>query len=263
MAQMEEDDNAKAAALYPDPPGFWHDFSDENIARFDSLKQEFAEQNGLDSDTVLHIPDTPEDLIGLQPPLEPADGKWKIFNIPSSLEQELQSLEEGGIQRLGPLTETDRDGKHVDRAFELKRLAKSLLLNYLELVGVMPINPAHGLEKVQDLKTLLLNFHHILNEYRPHQAREQLIQLMQAQLDSKRAETAAIRDVVDKAKRALEGLGSMGIPAVETPEDETGGGEVNGLEAPPAADGTNDVKNDRPYWERESVGWALIDEDFS
>ena len=38
---------------------------------------------------------------------------------------------------------------------------------------------------------------------------------MQAQLDSKRTETAAIRSVVDKAKRILDGLGSLDVPSTE------------------------------------------------
>lgn len=73
-----------------------------------------------------------------------------------------------------------------------------------------------------------MNFHHLINEYRPHQARESLIQMMQAQLDRTRAETNAIRDVKEKVERMLEGLGSLNMddasanihPAEAKPLDE-------------------------------------------
>lgn len=61
------------------------------------------------------------------------------------------------------------------------------------------------------MRHLFLNFHHLINEYRPHQARESLISMMQAQLDRTRAETNAIRDAKDKAERIMEGLGSLKI----------------------------------------------------
>jgi mediator of RNA polymerase II transcription subunit 7 len=73
-----------------------------------------------------------------------------------------------------------------------------------------------------------VNFHHLINEYRPHQARESLIQMMQAQLDRTRAETNAIRDVKEKVEQMLEGLGSLNMdessadkrPAETKPLDE-------------------------------------------
>lgn len=94
---------------------------------------------------------------------------------------------------------------------ELKRLAKSLLLNFLELTGILSQSPGDAEAKIQDLRTLFINVHHILNEYRPHQARESAIELMQDHLDRTRTETVAIRTQVDKARRVLEGLGSLGV----------------------------------------------------
>lgn len=100
-----------------------------------------------------------------------------------------------------------------ERALNLKRLAKSVLLNFLELIGAASINPEGILEKAGDIQTILFNMHHGINEYRPHQARESLIQTMQTRLDQIRAETAAVNAVTDKAKRVLEGLGSIEVPA--------------------------------------------------
>lgn len=128
---------------------------------------------------------------------------WYQMNDP------LPSLEEQNIQQLySPPGTPTSTRKHTDRALILKRLAKSLLLNFLELVGIMSINPELYHEKVMDLRTLFINFHHLLNEYRPHQARESLILMMQDQLEKTRAETRGIWEMKEKVDGILAGLGN-------------------------------------------------------
>ncbi|EAA29552.1 hypothetical protein GE21DRAFT_9404 [Neurospora crassa] len=176
---------------------------------------------------------------------------------------------------------------HDTLHLHLKRLSKSLLLNFLELLGIMSLDPAAGSQKAADLRTLFLNFHHVLNEYRPHQAREQLIQLMQERLDQTRAETAANRAVAEKARRVLEGLGSVEIPAVDDVNiagTGTGGGDGEagyGSAAVPVpvpvgartgttvgdrrvgVDGEGAEEEEKMYWEREGMGWGVLDAEFA
>lgn len=51
---------------------------------------------------------------------------------------------------------------------ELRRLSKSLLLSFLELVGLLAVNPEQYADKTADIQTMLFNIHHLINQYRPH-----------------------------------------------------------------------------------------------
>ncbi|KAI5459376.1 MED7 protein-domain-containing protein [Mariannaea sp. PMI_226] len=200
------------ASTFPNPPPFWKDFTPSKVARIEELRTAHIQQHGGEPLTT-RVPSVPEELVNLQPPSEPADGRWRVFGDQYMLDDKLPTLEEQGIANLPSTSQSDsKDAKHFDRALELKRLAKSLLLNFLELSGTLSVNPSHAEAKVQDLRTMFINFHHILNEYRPHQARESAIALMQEHLDRTRTETMAIRAQADKARRVLDGLGSLSVP---------------------------------------------------
>ncbi|KAI8945183.1 mediator complex, subunit Med7 [Xylaria longipes] len=219
-----DEEQQQTASTWPPPPPFWKAFTPDNVARIEELRKETAEREGIQDTLSVHIDQLPCELRNLQPPPEPEDGEWRVFGDKYRLKDELPQLEDGEIRRLFPNPEErDQDGKHFDRATILKRLAKSLLLNFLELNGLLATSPEAAEEKVTDLRDLFINFHHLINEYRPHQARESLIALMQSQLDRTRAETNAIRDAKDHAERVLEGLGSITIeeqPNYNTVDDE-------------------------------------------
>ncbi|KAI0836286.1 MED7-domain-containing protein [Hypoxylon sp. FL0890] len=239
---MEEEQPQQVSSTWPPPPPFWRDFTPENLARIDELRKQEAERQGIEDASKVRLEGLPRELRNLQPPLEPADGVWRVFGDTYRLNDELPRLEESNIRRLFPNPEErDRDGKHFDRALILKRLAKSLLLNFLELVGLLAINPEAAEEKTNDIRDLFINFHHLINEYRPHQARESLISMMQAQLDRTRGETNAIRDAKDKAERIMEGLGSLKV------EDDL----ISTLTTP----------SKKEFWAPEDETWASVVED--
>jgi mediator of RNA polymerase II transcription subunit 7 len=51
----------------------------------------------------------------------------------------------------------------------LRKLNDSLLLNFTELLELLIGKPAEATNKVQELRSILINFHHVLNAYREHE----------------------------------------------------------------------------------------------
>lgn len=93
----------------------------------------------------------------------------------------------------------------------------------------MSTNPEQYTEKVEDLRTLFINFHHLLNEYRPHQARESLILMMQEQVERSRRETQGIREVRVRVEGVIEGLGrGKVVGVVDGSVEMDGDGVVEG-----------------------------------
>lgn len=131
----------------------------------------------------------------------------------------IRPLESQQIRRLYP--------QHFDRKKELKKLNHSLLVNFLDLIDVLinaPESPRRT-EKIDDLTLLFVHIHHLLNEYRPHQARETLRVILELQ-KRQRVETAKrfsyhlekVRDIVNSACSNLFSIDEPNFPSMDVDE---------------------------------------------
>ncbi|POS82412.1 hypothetical protein EPUL_006262, partial [Erysiphe pulchra] len=231
---MEEQPQTNAiAASLPEPPPFYQHFTPPNIQRLNSLCTSQTEKKDTHecSTPPSRLPDLPPELQFLKPPEPPTElrGKFRCFGDVYYIKEELPSLQDMGVEQVYTPPSTPQSSEslsqstqtHHDRAFILKRLAKSLLLNFLELVSIMATNSSQWTEKVQDIRTLSVNFHHLLNEYRPHQARESLILMMREQLDHRRAEISGVEECRGKVEKILENLSKIEIPEDTKPISKT------------------------------------------
>ncbi|CAG9861005.1 unnamed protein product [Phyllotreta striolata] len=138
-------------------------------------------------------------------PPPPIQDTYHMFgNAFNTEENIIRPLESQGIKRLYPL--------HFDRRRELKKFNQSLLANFLDLLDLLvncPESPRRA-EKVEDLSLLFIHIHHLLNEFRPHQARETLRVMMELQ-KRQRIETANrfqkhLDKVMDILQQAIQSL---------------------------------------------------------
>ncbi|KAI9712468.1 MAG: hypothetical protein M1812_006883 [Candelaria pacifica] len=229
----EQQGNAVSAA-FPAPPPFYKHFTPQNLSHLKEAQEsqsldQIASVQQVDASRSNSF-DLPPELRCLIPPEPPKAGLYRNFGDSYNVIDVLPSLKDQGIEQLYPSppnspTTTAADGTKVarnfDRAFYLKKIARSLLLNFLELIGTLAVAPEQYGRKIEDLRALFINAHHLLNEYRPHQARETLIMMMEEQLERTRAETEGIWKMKEKVEGILAGLGGgEGMLTVEDSKEK-------------------------------------------
>jgi mediator of RNA polymerase II transcription subunit 7 len=206
-------------ANFPIPPPFYKHFIKDKIAQLHQIQKEKTESQATDNigDSISAKPEEidptglPADLRYLVPPPPPADGKWRTFGAQHDLHAPDPSLEDAGIEVLFP---SDPSVKLNPQPYLLS-LARSLLTTFLALTGALSEDPTEYLERVTDLKTIVTNMHDLINQYRPHQARETLILMLEERIEKLRGEVRAIGEAGEKMEGTFKQLRETGEAQAE------------------------------------------------
>jgi mediator of RNA polymerase II transcription subunit 7 len=246
--QAEEDQGLKLPP-YPPPPPFYLKFTTENKDRLEEIKKETgidtATDNGkssqLSAEQILALP---TELRYLIPPEPPADTEeFKVFGTVTQLKgrdtfsgtmewisQTLAgdfTLLDWKYEQLYPSTDASNSASStLDRQRYLFRFLRSILVAYIELLGIVAVNPTADQkdDKLKDILTMVTNMHALINEYRPHQARETLIREMERQVERKKREIEGVRKMKERVGGVLDGFGRE-VPS-EKAEDKDDEGAV-------------------------------------
>jgi mediator of RNA polymerase II transcription subunit 7 len=255
--QPNEDDADLLIAPLPPPPPFFQHFTTGNLEKLSAIQTE----NQLDTLTddgapaqlsAEQILALPIELRYLIPPEPPADSdEFKVFGAVTSVKgtdsfakaMEFISRSLGGDYTLTDWTyeklyaSTDASSSAAattSRQKDLFGFNRSLTVAYLELLGILSVNPTSEQkdQKLRDILTLVTNMHALINEYRPHQARETLILEMERQVERKKREIEGVRKMRERVREVLEGFGRE-VPGerVESGEEEVKSEEVRRGEA--------------------------------
>lgn len=223
------------SSAWPDPPYFYRHFTPENLAAVSALN--------LPPDTHALPPSVPADSplhFLISPPPPPSNTYW-AFGTHWTNPDAHPSLSSSGIPQLYPAS-LDTTLSSPTRIVELRRLSKSLLLAFLELVGIVSIAPDQYAEKLKDMETMLFNCHHLINQYRPHHAREQMCDMMEMQLERVLAETEENRRVTRRVDEVLRGVGEVGKRVKEEEQRER----------------EKEKKGEVGWRRRDEVGWGAV-----
>lgn len=195
-------------APFPAPPPFWRHFT---VANEEELKR--IEASATDEQPQQKLP---LHLAYLRPPPPPPDSAE--FYTTFGQKQVIDPTKPSSLPTDQLLF--DPDDPNLNHAILLSKLTKSLLLNFLELAGIINLDPTQHEEKMQDIRQLLLNIHVVINIYRPHQARESVKEMLQGILEDGQREI----DECDKIKQDVEGfLSDVGTisPSQSADDSET------------------------------------------
>lgn len=249
-------------AWAPNPPNFYKLFTSENLTRLDELEKEHET-----STNASQLLDLPPELRYLVPPEPPQnDDPYRLFGQVRTTKDYLASLQDMGIKQLynvdeegTPLSNLNDDesaNASRDRVFHLKSLSRSIMLSFLEMVGILSENPLAEVDRAQErervaeinrhkrpgeemvveeptgwarkakeINEMYLNTLHLINEYRPHQARESLILRMEEDVERGRKEVEDVKKLRERVEKMIKQHDELagGGEALES-------GHVNGVD---------------------------------
>lgn len=200
---MAEEQQQQLISPFPAPPPFYKHFTKQNRDRVQQLRREAgASQNDGAKEHDIDTTTLPPELGCLVPPPPPSTSKFTVFGHEIDLQAPQPTLAEAGIEQLYP----EHPSVTTTPQPHLIALSRSLLTTFLSLTGILAANPELYEERVLDLQAIVFNMHSLINQYRPHQARESLIMLMEDRVEKMRAETRAIEEGREKVAKLLEGM---------------------------------------------------------
>ncbi|KAI5371069.1 Putative mediator complex, subunit Med7 [Septoria linicola] len=239
-------------APFPAPPPFYQHFTKQNRNRLRQLRKEAAAASSSNTDNAaaekqdIDILSLPAELRYLIPPPPPSTTKFTVFGQEIDLEAPEPTLAEAGIEQLYPSDPSVKTNPQP----HLIALARSLLTTFLGLIGVLAANPELYEERVSDLQAIMFNMHSLINQYRPHQARESLIMLMEDRVARMRAEIRGVEEGKERVGKLLEGMKSSEVAL----KGEGAGEDVKkvGMES------VEDVLSKKRV-ERQRATWAMLE----
>ena len=94
----------------------------------------------------------------------------------------------------------------VHRKRELRKLNHSILVNFLDLLDYLIKSPDSDkrVEKIGDLNLLFIHMHHLINEFRPHQARETLRVLLHVQKKKRLNLSEKFQGILDRIQTQIQ-----------------------------------------------------------
>ncbi|CAG8496998.1 14527_t:CDS:2 [Acaulospora morrowiae] len=171
---------------YPPPPQIYKRYTDENLAK---LKQ--VNEQGVEAVTRAGV-SLPSDfnIFDLEPPQPLTEGNYSLFGDSNWMVVDRNpTLEENNVPQLFPSGE--------------------IVFNFVELLDTLVREPDQAPEKIEQIKHIILNMKYLLNEYRPHQARETLNLIMKEQIEQRKRATNEVNMRCSELRQMLQNVKGM------------------------------------------------------
>ncbi|KAJ3160989.1 Mediator of RNA polymerase II transcription subunit 7 [Geranomyces variabilis] len=203
--------STEVTTAYPLPPRFFTLYTDANVAKFPQYQRDRTETDKAtdpfskavtaatkaieDGEKDANVKDQHHQMrVFLHPP-RPIQGAYSMFGAEHTTDGK-KTLRELGIPQLYP------DGP-LDFKPALKNLVHALPSELLKYLQIVITQPEEFETQKEALWHLLQNIHHVINEFRAHQARDMLSIVMEEELRKKRDMVTRIKEFCLQASEEM------------------------------------------------------------